>query len=255
MDCLSLILPKIIPAVGIPHGKHLTFRCRKSPNYAVSTIQEESIIQALLLLAKRCPRLIHHCYWAGTSSVAVEELHHRESFDLDFHTRVAHERTTPLMMELQSAFPDRFRVLQSPDEYGSGFQGLLQLPSGDEITIEVLSNYQTIPDNDLEDARTVRGVKRVTLVRYLEDKIQCIAERSEARDLVDVMAVLKHAPELEAKARKTLLEQDALLVIERLTGWSDADIETDLTAYPDVDPGLATQGRDLLLSWLKVAPQ
>lgn len=217
----------------------------------MSTIKEEAIIQALLLLVRRCPRLINQCYWAGTSSIAVEELHHRESFDLDFHTRLAHEKTTPLMMELQAAFPGAFKVLQSPDEYGSGFQGLLLLPSGEEITIEVLSNYETVRDRDLEGARTVPGIKRVTLTRYLEDKIQCIAERSEARDLVDIMAVLEHAPALESIARQMVLNQDALLITERLTGWSDAGIEADLAAYHDVDSRAAKQGRDLLLSWLK----
>lgn len=217
----------------------------------MSTLKEGTIIQALLLLAGHCPRLIHQCYWAGTSSVAVEELHHRESFDLDFHTRTAHEKTTPLMMELQSAFPGAFKILQSPDEYGSGFQGLLRLPSGEEITIEVLSNYETVSDHDVEDAQSVPGIKRVTLTRYLEDKIQCIAERSEARDLVDIMAVLKHAPALESRARQVLLDQDALLVAERLTGWTDANIEADLAAYRDVDSRAAKQGRDVLLSWLK----
>lgn len=217
----------------------------------MSTIKENTIIQALLLIARRCPRLVHQCYWAGTSAIAVEETHHRESFDLDFHTRAAHEKTTALMMELQAAFPDAFKVLQSPDEYGSGFQGLLLLPSGEEITVEVLSNYETVLDRDLEDARTVPGIKRVTLSRYLDDKIQCIAERSEARDLVDIMAVLQHVPALESRARQMLLVQDALLVTERLTGWSDTSIDDDLAAYHDVDTRVAKQGRDLLLSWLR----
>lgn len=217
----------------------------------VSTLKEETIIQALLLIARHCPRLIHQCYWAETSAVAVEELHHRESFDLDFHTRAAHEKTTPLMMELQAAFPGAFKILQSPDEYGSGFQGLLLLPSGEEITVEVLSNYEAVLDHDLEDARTVPGIKRVTLSRYLDDKIQCIAERSEARDLVDIIAVLEHVPALESRAREVLLGQDALLVTERLTGWSDTSIDDDLAAYHDVDNRVAKQGRDLLLSWLR----
>jgi hypothetical protein len=219
----------------------------------MSTLKEEIIIQALLLLVERCPRLIHQCYWAGTSAIAVDEMHHRESFDLDFHTRAAHEKTTPLMMELQAAFPGAFKVLQSPDAYGSGFQGLLLLPSGEEITIEVLSNYEPVPEQDLQDARAVPGVKRVTLTRYLDDKIQCIAERSEARDLVDIMAVLRHVPALESRARQMLLEQDALLVAERLTGWSDANLDDDLAAYRDIDPRVAKACRDLLLSWLAEA--
>jgi hypothetical protein len=217
----------------------------------VSTLNDDTIIQALLLLVQRCPRLIHRCYWAGTSSIAVEELHHRESFDLDFHTRVAHEKTTPLMIELQSAFPDSFKVLQSPDEYGSGFQGLLMLPSRAEITLEVLSNYETVSECDIQEAQCVPGIKRVTLSRYLVDKIQCVAERSEARDLVDIMAVLQHVPVLESMARQALSEQDALIVTERLMGWTDDAIDDDLAAYRDVDNRIAKRCRDMLLTWLK----
>ncbi len=44
---------------------------------------------ALQLLAERCPRLVAKCYWAGTAAIATEELHHRRSFDLDFHTQDA----------------------------------------------------------------------------------------------------------------------------------------------------------------------
>src|SRR5215217_3950240 len=41
--------------------------------------------EAVRAIASRCPRLIAECYWAGTSAIALEELGHRESFDLDFH--------------------------------------------------------------------------------------------------------------------------------------------------------------------------
>jgi hypothetical protein len=219
----------------------------------VNTIKEGVVVEALLLIARHCPRLISRCYWAGTSSVAVEELHHRESFDLDFHTRHAHENTSGIMMELRAAFADNFKVVQSPDEFGSGFQGLLRLPSGEEITLEVLASYESVQAGDIEDAHRVPGLKRVTLSRYLQDKIQCVAERSEARDLIDIMAVLGHAPALESVARNTLAEQDALLVTERLTAWTDDNIDKDLAAYKDVKSEFAKHCRDLLKKWLKEA--
>jgi len=40
----------------------------------------------LVDLFERCPRLLKTCYWAGTSAVSLEEIHHRQSFDLDFHS-------------------------------------------------------------------------------------------------------------------------------------------------------------------------
>lgn len=63
------------------------------------------------------------CYWAGTSSIAIEELGHRESFDLDFHTRQALVDVRPILAELESELADSVSVAQVPDAYGSGFSG------------------------------------------------------------------------------------------------------------------------------------
>jgi len=46
--------------------------------------QESILIEALQLLTEKCPRLRKSCYWAGASAIALEELHHRQSFDLAF---------------------------------------------------------------------------------------------------------------------------------------------------------------------------
>ena len=101
-----------------------------------------SIVMALEMLNHRCPRLVRACYWAGTSSIAAEELHHRRSFDLDFHTRRAMVDTRPILTEILGALGDRFEILQVPDEFGSGFRGVLALDSGARITLEVRSNFQ-----------------------------------------------------------------------------------------------------------------
>lgn len=206
---------------------------------------------ALRVLAERCPRLTGLCYWAGTASIAIEDLHHRQSFDLDFHTQRALQNTLPILAEIQHAFPDDFEVTQTPDAFGSGFQGVLTLPDGNRITIEVLANYEDVPDDELVTSRTAPAFKRIGLARYLADKIQCIAERSEARDLVDIRAVLRQSPAFEQRAREMLAQQDALLIAERLLSWSDEGIAGDLEAYPDVDPGDAREACDLLLSWLR----
>jgi hypothetical protein len=202
-------------------------------------------------LAKRCPDLVKTCYWAGTAPIALEELGHRESFDLDFHTRKALRDVRPLFARIQAAFPNRFEVLQAPDELGSGFRGLLQLPDGQRITLEVLSNYQDVCADELVRSETEPGVERVTLARYLADKIQCVAERAEARDLVDIAAVLRRHPQMEKEARQRLAQQDALLITERLLAWTDADIELDLAAYPEVDPAEAKEVRGRLLGWVR----
>jgi hypothetical protein len=213
--------------------------------------QMEVARAALRLIGERCPRLKRTCYWAGTAAVAIEELHHRRSFDLDFHTRHALANVSPLLAELQSAFPGAFELVQAPDAFGSGFRGVLALPGGEKLAIEVLSNFEDVPADDLVESRVASGMQRVTVSRYLADQIQCVAERTEARDLVDVMAVLRQYPALEGDARRLLGEQDAALVAERLLAWTDDQIEEDLAAYDDVSPGDARQARDLLLDWLK----
>jgi len=215
--------------------------------------QIEAQCLALRLLGERCPRLTKLCYWAGSAALAIEELHHRLSFDLDFHTRDAMRDVRPILAEIRHAFPGAFEVVQSPDEFGSGFSGILTLPSGERITVEVLSNYDDVPDTDLVASKTIPAFRRVTLQRYLADKIQCVAERAEARDLVDILAVLTQHPEMEPIARRYLQEQDVLLITERLLGWSDERIADDLAAYNDVSQDDARQCRDMLLDWIKTA--
>lgn len=206
---------------------------------------------AIRLLAERCPRLAKKCYWAGTAAIAIEELHHRKSFDLDFHTREALYDVRPILAEIRAAFPGDFEVIQSPDEFGSGFQGVLTLPGGERITVEVLSNYEDVPASDMVSADASECIMRVSLPRYLADKIQCIAERAEARDLIDVLAVLEKRPTMKAMARRLLAAQDAVLLVERLLSWSSSEIEKDLAAYDDVSAGDAQKARDLLLAWIK----
>lgn len=206
------------------------------------------IAEALRMLVARCPRLARLCYWAGTSSIALEELGHRDSYDLDFHTLSALQDVRPILTEIERAFPD-FQVVQPPDEFGSGFRGILHLPDG-VITVEVLSNYDDVPSTDLTPSRIEPAIQRISLARYLDDKIQCVAERNEARDLVDVVSVLRQHPALVPRARSALEDQDRLLIAERLLRWTDEGIERDLRGYPGVDPADAREARDLLLSWL-----
>jgi hypothetical protein len=216
-----------------------------------ATEQNALLRRALIGLTQRCPRLAAQFYWAGTSAIALEELCHRQSFDLDLHTRKALLDVRPLLAEITRAFPGQFTLLQAPDEFGSGFRGVLKLPGGKRLTLEVLSNFEDVPDRDLTPSRTAPPLKRVSLARYLADKVQCLAERSEARDLVDIMAVIQAHPEMESRARAAVKQQDPLLLAERLLAWTDSDIRNDLASYPEVDPSLATAGRDLILGWLK----
>ena len=140
-----------------------------------------------------------------------------------------------------------------PDEFGSGFRGVLALDSGARITIEVLSNFQDTAPSELVAATLVPAFRRITLRRYVEDKVQCLVERAEARDLVDLHATLTLRPEFEGFIRKVVADQDALLLSERLLSWDDDGIRRDLASYEDVDPLDASAMRDLLLSWLKEA--
>ena len=213
--------------------------------------QSAILAEALRLIAERCPRLREACYWAGASAISIEETHHRQSFDLDFHTSKALVDVRPLLTEIQQAFPDRFEVLTVPDEYGSGFKGVLALSIEEKVTIEVLSNYLDVPASELVESKLVPGMKRINLPRFLADKIQCIAERSEARDLVDFLAILRHDPGLTGPAREILANQDALILSERLLMWTDGAIRDDLAVYKDVNPEEAMEARDLLLSCFK----
>lgn len=212
---------------------------------------QKALREAVQLLVGKCPRLAQLCYWAGTSSISLEELAHRRSFDLDFHTRKALQDVRPILAEIQKSFPDQFRVLHAPDDFGSGFRGVLKLPGGKSITVEVLSNYEDAPDTDLAPSSVAPGLRRVSLARYLADKVQCVVERVEARDLVDIRAVIRRRPALSGLARRLLAGQDAALLAERLLAWTDPSIKRDLAAYRDVNVQDAMEARDMLLAWLK----
>jgi hypothetical protein len=196
--------------------------------------------------------MIEECYWAGTSVIALEELGHRESFDLDFHSRHAFIDTRPFLAELQRAFPGTLELVQAPDSRGSGFSVTIEL--GDErLTLQVFTAFEDVPDSDLVSSSTDPAVLRVSLQRYLADKVQCVLERIEARDLVDLRAVLHARPRLRYAFQKAVADQDALLLVERLLGWTDAAIREDLLAYPGVDPADAIAMRDELLALLKTS--
>ena len=194
--------------------------------------------------------MIAECYWAGTSAITLEELGHRESFDLDFHSRHAFVDTRPFLAELQRAFPDALELIQAPDAYGSGFSAVVQV--GDEhLTLQVFAAFEDVPDHDLVSSSTEPTVLRVSLQRYLADKVQCVLERIEARDLLDLRAVLRARPRLRYAFQKAVAAQDALLLAERLLAWTDDAIRDDLLAYPGVDPDDAISMRDELLRLLK----
>ena len=207
--------------------------------------------EALEMISDQCPRLVRSCYWAGTSAISIEELGHRISLDIDFHTHRALQDVRPILAEMQRNFSEKFRLMMAPDEFGSGFRGILQLTNGEHIVIEVLSNFEDVPVDEVTVSKTVPRVKRITLSKYLADKIQCVAERAEARDLVDIRAVIDKFPKMKQNIIRNLLDQDALLLAERLLAWSDESIADDLAAYPDVDPEKAIEARNLLLKWLK----
>jgi hypothetical protein len=214
---------------------------------------DDLVREALRLLVERCPKLAKTCYWAGTSAISLEELRHRSSLDIDLHTKRALEDVRPILIEIQRAFPGDFALIEAPDDSGSGFRGVLGLPGGRNISIEILSNYEDVPAPDLVDSTTVPHLERVSLARYLADKVQYVVERVEARDLVDIGAVLRQHPELTEAAKRLVFEQDDILLSERLLAWTGREIEEDLRAYPDADPEHARRTRDLLLSWIRAA--
>jgi hypothetical protein len=206
---------------------------------------------ALQELISACPRVKKECYWAGTSAIALEELHHRDSFDLDLHTILALQDTGLMLAEVQKAFAERFSLIEPPSPYGSGFQGLLKIPSGEELTVQLMANFEDIPLNQLSPSRLVPGIRRVGLAKYLRDKLTCLVERAEARDLLDVMAVLDQRPAMLGEVRRFLVTLDEILLTERLLNWSESAIAIDLKAYPNSRPEDAIRARDLLLGLLE----
>lgn len=212
--------------------------------------RDDLLREAIRAIAAGCPRLTARCYWAGTSAIALEELGHRESFDLDLHSRVAFEDTRPFLAEVQRVFGSTLVVLQVPDAHGSGFSASVEV-HGERLALQVFAAFEDVGPADIVPSTTAPPLMRVSLARYLADKVQCVVERVEARDLVDIRAVITARPRLEYALRKAIADQDALLLAERLLGWTDATIRDDLVAYPGVDASTAIAMRDELLALVR----
>ena len=118
------------------------------------------------------------------------------------------------------------------------------------MPIEVLSNYESVAAEDLCPALIAPGIFRVSIKKYLRDKVQCLVERNEARDLTDIGAVLTRFPDLQAAAREEVSKLDLVLLSERLLGWSERELAADLARYEDVEVAQAQRVRDLILSWV-----
>jgi predicted nucleotidyltransferase component of viral defense system len=119
------------------------------------------------------------------------------------------------------------------------------------MLIEVLSNFDDVSKEDLSEAKIVKGVKRVSLNKYLRDKLQCLCERTEARDLADIFAVLQKFPKLVNFAHQCLLQIDLVLLSQRLLDWNDEALKSDLLKYNDIKFDEVKAMRDKMLAWIK----
>lgn len=138
-------------------------------------------------------------------------------------------------------------MISPPDSFGSGFSSLLELDEGIKVTVQVFAGFESVPDQDLTRSKIAPAMLRVALHRDLADKVQCVVERREARDLVDIEAVARLRPNLRFALLRAVEARDALLLAERLLGWTDDAIRDDLKAYVDVDPQRAIAMRNELL--------
>jgi hypothetical protein len=195
----------------------------------MSADRAELLREALRVIAKECPRLVAI---GRVRPRSRSKKPHRESFDLDFHTQHPFVDTRAFLAELQRAFPGKLEIVQAPDARGSGFSAVIE-SRGERMTLQVFAAFDDVPEGDLVRATTAPGLRRITLQRYLADKVQCLVERIEARDLVDIHAALH--------ARRSRL------------GWTDDAIIVDLKAYSDVNPADAVTMRDEILALLKRA--
>ena len=127
------------------------------------------------------------------------------------------------------------------------------MPSGEELALEVLSNFEDVPASQLTKSKLAPDIRRISLPKYLHDKVQYLVERNEAQDLADIGAILKKFPAMQNQTQIFVLKQDTLLLTERLLNWQEEDLRTELAIY---GPDLLEQALDAkipLLSWIKEA--
>lgn len=133
-----------------------------------------------------------------------------------------------------------------------GWNLLLRLAAGTGPSLQVFAGFERVPDADLVPSAIAPPLRRTALQRYVADRVQCVVERVEARDLADIAAVVRARPDLRRSLRRAVAAQDALLLTERLLQWTDSAIRADLRAYRDIEPVGAIAMRDWLLDTVRV---
>ena len=65
------------------------------------------------------------------------------------------------------AFKDRFTLIEPPNPYGSGFQGALKVATSEELTVQVMANFEEVPLEQLVPSRRVPGIRRVGIFGHI----------------------------------------------------------------------------------------
>lgn len=61
----------------------------------------------------------------------------------------------PLLAEFQKRFGQTFELVETPNPYGAGFQGQLDVGADSLLTIQVMTNFQDVKNNGLVPSRQI----------------------------------------------------------------------------------------------------
>lgn len=152
--------------------------------------------QALSEIAEAIPKSHEKLYLGGTAPVSIRHLRHAISLDLDFHTNQALAPTSLEARSLKKHFKGRLEWFEADHEFGI-FRGAIDSGEIDQnggkilIEIDLFSHFEDTPNELLEDGGTWSKFKTTSLHAYLKNKVTCLEERAEAKDLYHLYCLWK----------------------------------------------------------------
>jgi len=149
-----------------------------------------TIQQSVTEVVTAAPELAKTCYLSGTMPVTVIDQPFAMSIDMDWRTKKTHQSPSGIVKTLADTLGDRFEVEEADREFGI-YRAIIRpaKKGGVLMSLDLFSSF--------EPAKTLRtfpvtGVSAESFADYLANKVACLTERMEVKDLFHLCALTKN---------------------------------------------------------------
>jgi len=203
---------------------------------------KSQMVKLVREIARAAPSLTKLCYLSGSTPVACEHLRHVVSMDLDWHGKNAIESPGAGMRELKKHFGKDLEFIMTDHEFGM-YKAELKY-DGKVVSIDAFSSFEDVEPNMVRHSKEM-GVETISLGKYLQTKLSCIADRREIKDLYHLCAL----EEAGLPVQRQLARIDQLSLAEHIHTTKGDWGEEKAALLPEVT-GLQRPSEEKFLAWL-----